>query len=139
MLVKDRIKQLRENNPCMVLREIGECVGVSRERVRQVLNKAQLRTRAWSDLLRICPNCDKEFQATNRKSIHCSRSCQAQFTWIPIICDTCGVLFYRRQSVLMANLRNPNHSFGYTGEHYFCSRSCFAKWLGENHGFGRRG
>ncbi|KKN71438.1 hypothetical protein LCGC14_0420170 [marine sediment metagenome] len=139
MLTKERILQLRANNPCMFLREIGDRVGVTRERVRQVLKKERLPTRALWGLDRICPNCRKEFHATSQRIIFCSRECSSEYTWIPLICDMCGRLFHRRKSVVMANILNPKRGAGkgYTGDHYFCSRRCFGKRIGVNHGFAK--
>ena len=53
--------RLRKGNPCMTLKQIGDRVGVTRERVRQVLSRAGLPTRALvSPKLRYeCPGCGK--------------------------------------------------------------------------------
>jgi len=40
-----KVIQIRREDPCLTLQEIGDKVHVSRERVRQILEKAKLKTR----------------------------------------------------------------------------------------------
>lgn len=67
----------RRDNPDMTLIEIGELVGVSKERVRQILSKANVETRSTNRIPKPLPNCRRcgEIVPT-RNRIYCSNECQ---------------------------------------------------------------
>ena len=79
---RERIVELRQLNPTMTLEAIGEKVGVSKERVRQVLVKEDLPTVAvgqssTKEKEKIpcieCGTLDKKFNT--KQSLYCSKEC----------------------------------------------------------------
>ena len=93
---------LRQANPDMVLREIGEIVGLTRERVRQILKREGLPTSTYRPVL-FC-FCGKETLLTQSRyrSKYCSDACQAEAaakrheaTLSTLTCETCGGTFQR--------------------------------------------
>lgn len=120
-----RVTEIRQSNPCATLEEIGTQIAVSRERVRQILAKAQMPTRHYvSRQLYECLNCGKA--TTNRR--FCSSKCAYEYNHPLVMCDYCGKLFRRLRALLC---RPPSRS----SNHYFCSRSCLGKWRAEKYGF----
>lgn len=120
---------LRQQNPCLTLIEIGDQLGVTRERVRQILKKEGMSTRAlyvpkygrFS-----CVVCDKVFvpeRATSTR-LYCSVQCQKEAAMITLSCDWCGNLFKRpiyKEKPTLA--RHP-------GKNVFCNKHCYGSWFG---------
>ena len=73
-----RKEVLKLIKPDMTMAEIARKVGVSRERVRQIIrqNNKVFRSRAEIRLgERACLNCGKKFKMRNRKQKYCSLEC----------------------------------------------------------------
>jgi len=132
-----KIIQLRKDNPTMTLKAIGEaCGGISGERVRQVLSKAEVETKAVKVYKWHCTKCKKHLRGVknNTKTVHLCFECRSA----------------PRQTVLCSYCKNPIIRPVYylrsrTGI-YFCDKTCQGKWLGinkglkvhpENHGCGK--
>ena len=86
MINRELVKTARLKNPCATLQQIGNDIGITRERVRQILSEEGLNTSAWKQTY-YCLNCDKEI-ATGRK--FCSKRCDSDYTRIQIECPVCG-------------------------------------------------
>jgi len=115
------VVQMRIDNPGATLQDIGDKIGVSRQRVHRILEKHNLPTKHYSQkLLYECSVCGKisshEF---------CSIECQKKWHQIIVECTNCGKLFTRSESELLGHYRNS----------LFCSRECFGKWISERYGF----
>lgn len=112
-----KIVNMRKINPCATLEQIGIKNNVSRERVRQILDKANLPTRHYiKRTLYTCLNCGKE---TTNKHGFCSLLCRKAYNTITLVCDGCGRLFPRKK----ADVLTHNEDRGYKG-HCFCSHKC---------------
>ncbi len=115
----------RKRNPCATLEEIGQKYNVSRERIRQVLSKHGLSTKALV-IKSACMNCNKVIYKSQK---FCSRECQHEYARIPVACQQCGKIFKRYQSEITYRFReNSEHRF-------FCSRKCLGGWVGVRYGF----
>lgn len=82
--------RLRKRNPCMTLAQIGSRVGRTRERVRQILSRAGLPTRALvlPKLRYECPGCGRLLRGPNSGCRTCMMG--------TFVCDGCGKEFQRR-------------------------------------------
>jgi len=111
---RDAVIQLRLTQPELTLKEIGEKVSLTRERVRQLLKKAGMETRSAKEAyqrrpehLRFgdpCRRCgepvpwtrNKHYKATNGRyystgsyALYCSKECRSA-PQIVLICEYCG-------------------------------------------------
>ena len=116
------ILALRRQNPQLTGADIGRLVGVSRERVRQVLQEEQLVTRKSYK----CTQCGKYFVEGYNYEL-CSSECRRAKYYSPIKCVTCGTMFWRLKSVVRIRERRPE----YTSKLQFCSMSCSSRRPGR--------
>jgi len=124
---RQRVKELRVTNHFMTMAEIARVVGITRQRVFQVLQEEGLPTkhlvRPVKKYQYNCLVCGKI--STNK---FCSKECEKQWRQIPIVCTKCGRIFFRSTTQLLHNYRTHNRSL-------FCSKDCAGKWIGEHYGF----
>ena len=124
---RERVRELREYNLFMSMSEIGRSIGISRQRVFQILQEEGLPTKHLVKPVNkdqySCLVCGKI--STNK---FCSNECQKQYRQIPIVCTRCGKLFFRDVHQFLANYRD--HS-----DIVFCSRNCQSRWIGAHYGF----
>ena len=115
------VVSMRNKSACATLQDIADNLGISRQRVHQILKKEDLRTKHYTQKTRF------ECQVCGKTSSHkfCSVECKKKWHEIPVTCTTCGKLFTRSRRQLLAHYK----------EFLFCSRECFGKWTGERHGF----
>jgi transcriptional regulator with XRE-family HTH domain len=119
---RSRVRDLRSANLLMKMSEIARIVGVSRQRVYQILQKEGLPTKQHiRKCLYKCPVCGV---ISSRK--FCSYQCRKKWLQIPIICSECGNLFIRSRRKFMNSY--PHHS-----DVLFCSKKCTGKWLKEHY------
>lgn len=121
-----KVVRIRQSNPCATLEKIGQQVGITHERVRQILYEAELPTKRYYQPSQLyeCLNCRKP--TPNKK--YCSKECRYEHTHPLVECDICHQLFRRRHT----DLFNPSSG---THNHYFCSKSCQGRWLAKNYGW----
>ena len=132
MVWKRTEKRLEEK---ISYREIGECFGISRERVRQILkvfakkNKRiaqELRTVRCRRIIKKCKFCGKEFSVilSNSNAKYCSKKCFVDCKRVTATkeCEVCG-----KEFTVKSNRRKESGRF--------CSKRCQGKWLGKNYGF----
>jgi len=110
---KQSVFTLRENYPEWTLDAIGKEIGVTRERVRQILKKRGLPTKA-KRTPKLCAVCSIRIE-TSRK--FCSTECRKKNSRITFLCSFCGLSVEWPKSVYNAQKRR-----GYRNIH--CSREC---------------
>ena len=121
---KKRVRELRLANLCMTMSEIADIVGISRQRVFQILQEEGLPTKHYIKKYQYrCLVCGT---IGNRK--FCSDECKKKWQQVPIVCTRCGKLFTRNVTQFLKNYRHHNY-------HLFCSRYCSGKWSGEYYEF----
>ena len=130
-----RVQVIRQRNPCMTTTEIGLTVGLTRERVRQILAGAGLRTRRQPLLVGYCTQCGKELYGYRysrmKEPRFCGPDCRRAYAYIDLVCDNCGRLFKRRATlVLLAQTR-----LGYKGTGLYCGRRCLGLHVARAYGF----
>ena len=129
--MRESVVTIRKKNPCATLAQIGDKVGISRERVRQILKSEGGKTRHLDIKHQYyCLNCAKVFKSYSSKNPKwCSLLCRHEYSCIPVTCNICGKLFRKKQSALVAQSNDSR----YRGNDY-CSRKCFGVWVGKNIG-----
>ncbi len=134
-MLEDAIAPQR-NGYVRSLAEIGQWFGVSRERIRQRLGKVGLR-KPRSDLAPLCPKCArsmyKAFQ-DGQACRYCDKRKSAPFLWIK--CSECDGKTLVRASALRGRLSSSiRRGNGPRKTPFFCSKHCYGRWVGRNHGF----
>ena len=119
------VTELRLRYPCWTVAQIAEKVGLSRQRVDQILRSSKLPIGAKRQqrYKYQCQDCGKQLRAPT-KSNRC-KECSKTQTHLPIVCDWCGKLLERMQWHYIKR--------GY--QHAFCNHSCQGRWLATNYGF----
>ncbi|MFC1925788.1 hypothetical protein ACFLW2_03720 [Chloroflexota bacterium] len=119
--VEPKVLEILGEDPTLPYSMIGDQVGVTRERVRQIAQRNGYPPRKGILRLKTCPVCGKTF---NTKNLYCSPACgnQARRKRIVINCHQCGKPIERTPG----NMRSKNGR-------YFCNRVCFGRWTGKNH------
>ncbi len=141
-----RVVAFRLANPCLTLADISQRFGVTGERVRQILAKAGVATKAWRpppDRYE-CWQCHCSFvpskmvrrtsARTGKEILYCGMPCQVVANTVTLTCHQCGASFPRQLTVVRRNRLDPR----YKG-HDFCKRSCQWRWYGLTYGVGSPG
>lgn len=110
---RQQVKQARELNPCASATDIARQVGVSRQRVCEILKSENLPTRRHIQR-RSCIICGTPLPSN--QMILCSPECRLEYHHPQVECAWCGKLF--RISYKWELFRN---------ERNFCSTSCRSK------------
>ena len=128
-LLRKLVVKKRLNNPCSTLQQIAETVGVTKERVRQILVSENLPTRRWKPRSYKCNNCGLIFPAVNgRVCKFCSPECRKEYYQATLPCDECGKLFTLSYGVIRKRVK-----FGC--QHFYCSQRCRGIVAGKKYGF----
>ncbi len=119
-----RILKIRQSNPCATLQTIANQVDRTRERVRQILTRAEKPTRHYVQKNHYyCMSCGIE----TPKSL--CPDCKKAQLYIDVACDYCGTLNkYNATYVIWETKRHPD-------KRYFCNRKCNGKYVAEHFGF----
>jgi len=128
---------LRQANGLLTLKEIGDRVGVTHERVRQILKRAGLPTRGINPNAVFCAKCQRKLMRRPKDSL--CRPCHMKALGRPatLPCGTCG------KDIPMTPARWSNHKrylkLGFPGNVY-CDRTCRNKSdsLSKGYGWQRR-
>jgi len=121
---RQKVRELRSTNLCMNMSEIARKVGISRQRVYQILREEGLPTKHHLKMTQYaCVVC-----GTISAHKFCCDNCKKKWQQIPVICTRCGKLFTRNRHQFLTNYRHFNNSL-------FCSRDCSSKWWAEHYGF----
>ena len=87
------IARMRRRFPCYSLQQIGDKFGISRERVRQILNEMGEETKGLKRLMpptvRRCQRCEEEIVPI--KVTYCAK-CRYELHNVQIVCDQCMFL-----------------------------------------------
>ena len=130
-IARKTVRDLRMGNPRMLAAEIAEQVGVSRERVRQILNSEGLPTRI-APRLRPCKVCGNPITNNNAK-YYCSMACLTKDHQVSLVCSICGKPFKIRTCDYEHRLRHKKTNL------WFCSKVCQGKWLGQHNRWCNKG
>ena len=119
---RSQVRDLRSADLFMKMSEIARIVGVSRQRVYQILQEEGLPTKQHvKKCLYACLVCGR---ITNHK--FCSGECRKEWLQIPVVCSECGNLFIRRRSSFLNSYPHHNNVL-------FCGKKCTGKWLNKHY------
>lgn len=96
MRTAERVWAIREENPRALAIDISKEVGVSRERIRQILIDLGLPTKFRKEPTNWCALCVQPIPDTR---LYCNRRCQERAHRVEVVCAGCGVQFSLRLSV----------------------------------------
>jgi hypothetical protein len=129
MTTFDRACWLREGDETLSLGQIAKQIGVSRQRVYQILKEDGLPTAGiFTSKFPPCPGCGKPRPWRHRHEL--CNNCRTKRASVQFSCDTCLVIFSRQ------SYRSPFNPNRVTQNHTFCSKRCQGKYLAAHHGFG---
>jgi len=114
---REVVKYLRNNHPEITLQEIGSHVGISRERVRQLLSSEKLETRSSGRQPVPMPNC--QYCGTSlphRRRRYCGPKCQYPNGKVTTYCHYCN-----KEIILMTSVYNSRQ---FRSKYIHCSRYC---------------
>ena len=109
----ERVRLMREDDPLCSGASIAKEIGLSRERVRQILSKLEMPTRFYPET-KECPQCHTPFEVRrNRKfcSRPCSNKAKIRTELVETKCGSCGEKISRRPY----RIRSDNT---------YCSKEC---------------
>ena len=124
MTTKELIRNLRVAHPDMKAKHMASDLGVSRERVRQILNELGLPIH-FPPIEYVCIDCGKPVSYKAKRCRACYISLYSKRT--EFVCLQCSKAFSRRNSEVRASLKRSNKIS-------FCSKRCQGTWLGQNYG-----
>ena len=121
---KQVVKELREAQPKLQASAIARELGISRERVRQILEALGLPT-SFPSPLRVCVNdgCDNELPRRS-KAKTCSPECFYAYRRTTFICAYCGA----EKEILKSRLAVQQKKYKFT----YCSKPCRGHGLWVN-------
>lgn len=124
---KDRILELRQQDPELKAVKMSEQLGITKEAIRQNLVKLGQPTNFWKPPP-TCVDCGKP------NSSHLAKRCRSCFSkahYIAFTCNECGKV----QEFTLSRVRTLKKR----NKHHFCSHHCCGKWLARNHSFKKSG
>lgn len=130
------VNDLRTLHPDWTLRQIGTVVGLSRERVRQLLKAAGHATihKGWGRH-RHCSTCGRlKPDSKHRLCFICLPHYLERAPRATRPCSYCKKPITRRVSQWKGSERNPLSSRSNLA---FCNKVCHGRWLGTHYGWGR--
>ena len=121
---------IRKVNPCATLQAISAKVGVSKQRVSQILKKEGLPTVHWKQTYN-CNQCGNIIPSDHK--YFCNHACEKAYNtinnYVTLKCEECGHSVKRRIYQERRNLKN------YPEKKVLCAH-CSGKLLGRDFGFG---
>jgi len=156
-LIKERVIQLKHETPTRTLQSIGNEVGITRERVRQILKAEGLNNvyppREYqskrANLYDSCKTCgiDLDISAYHSRRvaecIPCRQITKDKALYTHNTCPHCNVEFKISKAYLatrqrLADTYHLTYGKGHTSDRPFCSRKCSALYhkAGIKYGFG---
>ena len=111
---REKVVSHRADNPLMSAADLARHIGVSRERVRQLLVALGLPTKVFVRELHLCGFCGE----LTRNPFYCSRPCHSMSTWVLFRCAVCDRVRRKRGCEVRARLRKSRSG------NLYCSRTC---------------
>ena len=145
MTTRERIRAEYAADPTLTLQAVGDRVGVTRERVRQIVKDERIAIDRTTRLAK-CYRCHNDFLAGDLDELHRCPDCR----WRAFShqrrsrhCTWCGAIFWMqpsqiRKSTGVDNVNRNRRAKGlptYKGQ-FFCGYSCTAKWRAAFFGYG---
>ncbi len=119
-----KVWRLRLENPRLPAVEIARSVGVSRERIRQILLALHMPTRIEAEPVKWCRMCGIPI---HKLKTFCSRECRSQAHTIAVTCYGCGIVFVLRRAIYRVR-KGRNHP-----ARLWHSRACWSVHHGKHH------
>ena len=113
MKTSEKVEGLRKTDPRITQAEMARRIGVSKERVRQILRKKGMAA-VPDPLTATCQHCGKKIHP-NRS--FCNQECRSTHSHTALICSECGRSYTIRRNVLNSRKKRGTR-------HNFCSRRC---------------
>jgi len=135
---KERILELRDNDSTLKLQDIANDVGLSRERVRQILKESNRQTSGFVEP-KVCARvgCNITYPRSSH-SIYCSTKCSNLVYYTLVNCNWCGKQKLITKSDYKRNTEKAYRLFGdspkYKGN-FYCDRKCFGEFIGNTYGW----
>ena len=129
------------SNGYRTLQEIGNEFGVTRERIRQLVEKYGIEKDPRPLAKQYCPKCGEETEKSGRHCSHC-RTIREALRYVELICGFCKKEFKLTQNDYKTRNREevPNRE-GPRKIPMMCSSACFGRWMHRDRewGWGRKG
>lgn len=143
MTTTDIVIELRIKYQCASLQFIGDKCGVTRERVRQILSKANMITDTRNikryQLMK-CLICDRVYIPKRKWKYQlrglCSYDCLFKSRNVDLVCDYCGSLVSRPIYRIIYQAKHIFSSTNKTYSHTFCNKKCQALYMVKKRGNG---
>lgn len=119
------------------LEELAAPLGLTRERVRQILEKLGHHKPHHGARKASCPTCGKTFRLDGGRK-HCSRACSYAKRTVHL-CSWCGKPIVRRESINERGRQEGWDQNPYRAKpqsNWFCNYSCQGSYFGNRHGTG---
>jgi len=134
---RDRIAYLRNTYPERTMTSIAKEVGVSRQRVHQVLQQEGLPTKSFRTLsIGYCQICEKPYPELLSRYPKAHKECRLAANRVTVRCNYCGEpkeitlgLYYRA-----VNGYETKQGIKYKGD-FYCDKQHQGRWLAEQYGF----
>ena len=122
----NKIVAMRKSNPCMTLQEVGTHLGLTRERIRQILQSEGQPTRRYvAGRTWVCQKCGVTYHLSRHHTHHLyCPACKEIGAKIPVACDQCGKIKF----MYAIQVLRKQATTGTANEHFFCDRHCYDKW-----------
>ncbi len=124
------VTEIRRNDPKVPASTMAKDLGISRERVRQLLKELGLKTNILKCGKR-CPECGQKISSQSKLCRVCFLQKRFLGSRVNLLCDSCGKRFLRLRSEWKTS-RIKGYRFT------FCNRRCQGHYLGIHSGFGNR-
>ena len=140
------IKHIVGRNPYATLDEIGKAIGLTRERVRQIIAEAnknpdiepiERHARRGGGFKAYCIECGKKLTTGKKAFKESTKTCRECAKAKPIVffCSGCGKETVKSTPEEIASWKQ-NKKHVQNPSLNFCSLKCSGHWLGTNKGFG---
>ena len=124
------VLEIRSENPTASNSEIGRRLGLTRERVRQILGKEGIKTARKPRAGIFCKSCGKSLHDARAKGPLCL-SCIVRSSIVTLTCAYCSKAFPRTRRSIKPGKKRGQINF-------YCSRRCWGKVAGKLYGFGKK-
>lgn len=127
------VARLRKRHATWTQARIAQEVGITRERVRQILKEEGLSTvnsLHYTVNPRLVPLCMQCSEPRGYNKQFCSRLCRMEHAKVSVVCDDCSTIFVVGRSDLTARKhRSKLHRL-------YHNRACWGKYAGSHYGWG---